>query len=93
MKISAQPADQRASATFGTVKKPDDYVRQTCSTDHQRQREQNHVQLVVHISGVITEAQFTNHFVQLGQQRQTGFGVLAEHAKHRGSGYRSAAKK
>src|SRR5690606_25599281 len=60
-----------------------DYVWQTSSTDHQRQGEQEHVQLVVDVSSVGSETKISNDLIQLVQQRHAGLDVGTEHAQHR----------
>ena len=60
-----------------------DYVRQTSSTDHQRQGEQNHVERVGVVSSVLVEAKFGHDCVQFRQQRLARSCVLAEQAQGR----------
>ncbi len=58
-------------------------MRQPGGADHQRQREQHHVQRRTVVAGVVVEAQLAEHLVELGQQRQAGFGVGGEQAQLR----------
>ena len=51
---------------------------QACSTDHQRQGKQNHVQFVVDIGGVLIEAEVGDNLVQLAEDRHAGIHVSRE---------------
>ena len=58
-------------------------MRQTRRTDHERQREQNHVQRVGMVSGIFGKTQLGYNRIQLGQKRLAAGDVITEQTKRR----------
>ena len=71
MKTSAQPADQRASDTFGTVKKRMITCGRPAVPIISDRVKQHHVQRVRVVGGIFVEAQLGHDGVEFGQQRLT----------------------
>merc|ERR1711879_974589 len=54
---------------FRYCEEADNYVRQTRSTEHQRQRVHDHIECTAFLSGVLSKTQSNDGFIQFHQQR------------------------
>ena len=87
--IEQRDEDQRPACRLAGIghlghgEEADDHVRQTRGADHQRHREQDHVQGRVVVFGIGAEAQVGHQTVQLRQERHARSLMRAEQAQGR----------